>query len=333
MEEFKVITHVRFGKVRRVELEKMPWYVGRDIGSILGYAKPDGFVRTHVADEDKKRVMVPAFDFLSKRKGIIVNERGVEAMLAASSSPSAPDIRAWLLGDKEPAPVEEPATDLPTVIEISGVHGYIDKNNVAHINAEDAARGLGFVKAEEKVSPTGGRKIYEVVRWERVNDYLKEFGYSQKVGKNDFIPESMFYRLAMKASNAAAQKFQAKVADEIMPSIRKYGYYVSPKIANKNEEVIRLKKQYARSCSELAVVYALIMGNGTVKIGMTKDLTDRIKQIEAETGLDVWDFASTRFMPREDAEKLEAALKEKFSADCIGGEFFDVKFSLVAADL
>ena len=101
----------------------------------------------------------------------------------------------------------------------------------------------------------------------------------------------------------------------------------------KEEVIVRLKKQIAKPCADLAVVYALLMGDGTVKIGMTKDLTARIKQLKAETKLDVLDFYSSRFMSRDDAAALEAALKEKFSADCLGGEFFDVKFTLVAADL
>ena len=49
--------------------------------------------------------------------------------------------------------------------------------------------------------------------------------------EKDFIPENMFYRLAMKASNAAAEKFQAKVADEILPSIRKHGAYLTVQAA------------------------------------------------------------------------------------------------------
>ena len=41
----------------------------------------------------------------------------------------------------------------------------------------------------------------------------------------EFIPENIFYRLAMKAKNEVAEKFQAKVADEILPAIRKTGAY------------------------------------------------------------------------------------------------------------
>ena len=113
------------------------------------------------------------------------------------------------------------------IMTIQNVRVYLDSNNVAWINAEDVARGLGFVDYQEKVSATGGRKTYEVIRWARVNGYLKEWGFPLVVGKDDYIPENMFYRLAMKASNEAAKKFQAKVADEILPTIRKHGVYAT----------------------------------------------------------------------------------------------------------
>ena len=114
------------------------------------------------------------------------------------------------------------------IIKIQEVRGYIDENGTAWLNAEDVARGLGFIKTEEKLSPTSGRKIYTTIRWERVNGYLRELGFSQEVAKDAFIPENMFYRLAMKASNETAQIFQAKVADEILPAIRKTGMYINP---------------------------------------------------------------------------------------------------------
>ena len=109
--------------------------------------------------------------------------------------------------------------------EIQNVRCYLDEKGTAWLNVEDVARGLGFVDVHQKKDfATSGEK-YETVRWARVNQYLAEFGFSKEVGKEDFIPENMFYRLAMKAKNEAAEKFQAKVADEILPSIRKTGKY------------------------------------------------------------------------------------------------------------
>ena len=119
------------------------------------------------------------------------------------------------------------------IMTIQNVRVYLDANNVAWINAEDVARGLGFVMTRNDRVTTSGDK-YEAVRWNRVNEYLLEFGYEKEVNKDDFIPENIFYRLAMKASNAAAQAFQAKIADEILPTIRKHGVYATTDFLSKS---------------------------------------------------------------------------------------------------
>lgn len=109
------------------------------------------------------------------------------------------------------------------ILNINNVHGYLDKSTgTAYLNAEDVARGFGFVKTETK----NGVK-YESVRWSRVNEYLHSFGFRPNVGKDNFLPENMVYRLGFKASNETAQKFQAVLADEVLPSIRKHGAYMT----------------------------------------------------------------------------------------------------------
>ena len=85
------------------------------------------------------------------------------------------------------------------------------------INAEDAAIGFGWTT----VAKSGN----DVVRWNRVNQYCNELGFSNIQGKEDYIPESLFYRLGMKASNEKAQKFQGWLADEVIPDIRRTGGY------------------------------------------------------------------------------------------------------------
>ena len=118
-----------------------------------------------------------------------------------------------------------------SIITIKNVRAYLDDNGVAKINLEDAARGLGFTQTAKSGN--------EVVRWERVVAYLAEFGFIPTSGDEDnhsvYIPENTFYRLAMKAKNETAEKFQAIVADEILPSIRKHGGYLT---ADKIEEVL-----------------------------------------------------------------------------------------------
>lgn len=96
------------------------------------------------------------------------------------------------------------------------------------ISAEDAAIGFGwYQKKNGKVYP----------RWETLNGYCKDIGFSQLVGKDDYIPESLFYRLGMKASNATAEKFQNWLALDVIPSIRKTGSYEMPKKKQSNERL------------------------------------------------------------------------------------------------
>lgn len=116
---------------------------------------------------------------------------------------------------------------------VQGVSCY-EKDGVVYLRLEDVAKGLGFTKTDVKFSETGFRKEYVRIDWPRVKKYIKEFNLpvEMKSEKDDYIPENVFYRLAMKAKNDVAEAFQAKVADEIIPSIRKTGMYVSEQ--NKN---------------------------------------------------------------------------------------------------
>lgn len=107
---------------------------------------------------------------------------------------------------------------------ICGVDCY-EQNGVAYLRLENVARGLGFTQTQKKNGVE-----YISIRWETINRYLEDIGFPNKLGKDDFIPENIFYRLAMKAKNETAEKFQALVADEIIPSIRKNGIYATDNV-------------------------------------------------------------------------------------------------------
>lgn len=111
------------------------------------------------------------------------------------------------------------------VMNISGIECY-EKDGVVFLKLETVARGLGFTT----IAASGN----EVVRWNTAYKYLHDLGVATSCnGGNyreccpDFIPENIFYRLAMKAKNEVAEKFQALVADEVIPSIRKHGAYMT----------------------------------------------------------------------------------------------------------
>ena len=180
------------------------------------------------------------------------------------------------------------------LMTVANIRGYVDEHGTAMLNAEDVARGWGFVQRQNK-----NGKIYESIRWDRVNEYLYEFGYvsptnggnkankyisSQHVGKDSYLPENMVYRLGFKASNDKAQKFQAVLADEVLPAIRKHGAYMTDDVIKKALQepdfIIKLatelkEEKEARKTAELEVAQKSQIIN---ELKPKADYTDRILQ-------------------------------------------------------
>lgn len=91
------------------------------------------------------------------------------------------------------------------------------------VNAEDTAIGYGWTQTQMK-----NGKQYTSIRWETLNGYCKDLGFPNKLGKDDYIPESLFYMLGFKAGNDRALKYQKWLAMEVLPSLRRTGSYEMP---------------------------------------------------------------------------------------------------------
>lgn len=130
------------------------------------------------------------------------------------------------------------------IIKINNISGYLDVQGKAWLNAEDVARGWGFTQEKNGV---------EYVKWERLNGYLQEFGFSPLVGKEDFLPENIVYRLGFKASNDKAVAFQEKLADEILPSIRKTGSYTASQMQPNNMDLSAMELEATGKYADILV--------------------------------------------------------------------------------
>lgn len=104
------------------------------------------------------------------------------------------------------------------------------------MNAEDTAIGFGWFEQRNN-------KLYP--RWRTINGFINDLGFSQEVAKDDFIPETLFYLLGMKASNETARKFQMWLATEVIPSIRKHGAFITDS-ENVDEDFIRNELRFSQ---------------------------------------------------------------------------------------
>ena len=112
-----------------------------------------------------------------------------------------------------------------------------------YFNAEQAAIGLGI----SDVAKSGNI----VARWARVNKYLGiATSGDGKIKRGDYITEPQFYKLAIKANNPIAEKFQDWVTSEVLPTIRKHGTYMTPEkieeVLLNPDTVIKLAKELKR---------------------------------------------------------------------------------------
>ena len=113
-------------------------------------------------------------------------------------------------------------------------------NGQVMFDAESAAIGLGI----SEIAKSGN----EVVKWTRINKYLGIDTSVDKIKRGDFITEPQFYRLAIKANNETAERFQAWVTEEVLPSIRKHGAYLSN---DKIEEILLSPDTLIKVATEL----------------------------------------------------------------------------------
>ena len=81
------------------------------------------------------------------------------------------------------------------------------------INAEDVVRGLGWT--------TITRNGNKALRWNRMSSCCKELGIKDNICKGDYLNESLFYVIAMRARNNRAQEFMKWIVLDVFPSARK----------------------------------------------------------------------------------------------------------------
>ena len=122
------------------------------------------------------------------------------------------------------------------IITIKNVRGYIDEKGIAWLNLEDVAKGLGIVKKDKK-----NGKEYIRIHSQNIKRWLIDFGLIKSEDDlPEYIQENVFYKLCMKADNEVARKFQDRVCDEILPSIRKYGMYATDELLDNPDLIIKM---------------------------------------------------------------------------------------------
>ena len=77
-----------------------PWFVGKDVASVLGYLNPQKAIRDHVDDEDRlgERIVLSG----QNRMTTFINEFGLYALILSSKLPQAKEFKRWVTSEVLP---------------------------------------------------------------------------------------------------------------------------------------------------------------------------------------------------------------------------------------
>lgn len=101
MNELKIFENEQFGKIRTVEIDSTPYFVGKDVAEILGYTNPTKAMQDHVDEED---LSFNESLKLSRQSGAwLINESGLYSLILSSKLPKAKEFKRWVTSEVLPA--------------------------------------------------------------------------------------------------------------------------------------------------------------------------------------------------------------------------------------
>ena len=82
-------------EVRTVTINNEPYFVGKDVAEILGYAKARNAIASHVDEEDKKDAPIQG-TLGGTQNMTIINESGLYSLILSSKLPQAKEFKRWV---------------------------------------------------------------------------------------------------------------------------------------------------------------------------------------------------------------------------------------------
>lgn len=102
MNELQTFASNEFGAVRSMMIDDVPWFVGRDVATALGYAKPENALGSHVETDDT--LIRGIIDNIGRSQPTtVINESGLYSLIFSSKLPAAKRFKHWVTNEVLPA--------------------------------------------------------------------------------------------------------------------------------------------------------------------------------------------------------------------------------------
>ena len=96
----QIFTSEIFGEIRTCQVNNQIMFVGKDVATALGYAKPRNALAIHVDREDKSTAPIqgPAYE----TRVTLINESGLYSLILSSKLPQAKAFKRWVTNEVLP---------------------------------------------------------------------------------------------------------------------------------------------------------------------------------------------------------------------------------------
>ncbi len=120
--QLQIFNNEEFGTIRTILIDGIPYFVGKDVATILGYADTDQAIRINVDNEDKITLTRKQFEemalnqepvqttlslfgaeFGGVQRITFINESGLYSLIFSSKLPKAKEFKHWVTSEVLPS--------------------------------------------------------------------------------------------------------------------------------------------------------------------------------------------------------------------------------------
>ena len=181
--ELQVFSNAEFGSVRSIMIDNEPYFVGKDVATILGYAKPLNALATHVDEDDSLKQGL--IDSMGRQQDtILINESGLYSLILSSKLPNAKKFKRWVTSEVLPAIRKHGVFAVDTMLNdpdamIAALQAYKEeRQRRLLLESENAVQKQQLLEMKPKVS------YYDVVINSpdliSITEIAKDYGWSAK---------------------------------------------------------------------------------------------------------------------------------------------------------
>ena len=99
--EIKIFKNPQFAEIRVMMKDGEPWFVGKDVANVLGYANTKDALAKRVEREDKRGSQI-ATPLGGTQTMTIINESGLYSLILSSKLPQAKEFKRWVTNEVLP---------------------------------------------------------------------------------------------------------------------------------------------------------------------------------------------------------------------------------------